>query len=227
MNALQDRRILALVGAGAALLAGVLIAIFFMAKGEPPVETANTTTPTGLTVEMSADVLRLDPTRPLRCFVGGQFIGMATLADCAQRNGVAAQSLDVGLDESGELAAGGELAPLQPLDLSPPQVATTATPPALPPLQTTAPSPVEAAAPVSECLSYGGDGWRSLGGAMSRNACVQILFDGRCVRGGDALYGRWGVQTLRLVPGAVETSNDNRSFSSLVAQGPNCTLSGL
>lgn len=226
MNALQDRRILALVGAGAALLAGVLIAIFFMGRGEPPAPVAETG-PTGLQVEMSQDVARLDPTRPLRCFVGGQFIGLATLAECAERNGVAAQSLDVGLDESGELAAGGELAPLQPLDLSPPAQIAVAEPPALPPIQAQPPVPVVASAPVSECMSYGADGWRSVGGAMSRGTCVQVLFDGRCVRGGDALYGRWGVQTLRLVPGTVETSNDNRSFSSLVAQGPNCTLPAL
>jgi len=226
MNMLQDRRILAAVGAGAALLAGLLIAAFFLGGDEPPAETQ--AEGPGLQVEMSQDVARLDPTRPLRCFVGGQFIGLATLAECAERNGVAAQSLDVGLDESGELAAGGELAPLQPIDLAPPTQVAAAAPPALPPLQApSAPTVNPASGPVSECLSYGAEGWRSLGGAMSRNACVQILFDGRCVRGGEGFYGRWGVQTLRLVPGRVEMSNDNSNFTTLLNQGPSCTLPGL
>jgi hypothetical protein len=114
MNALQDRRVLAAVGAGAALLAGVLIALFLTGRDKPTAEVAPETKG-GLQVEMSADVARLDPARPLRCFVGGQFVGLATLVECATRNGVSAQSLDVGLDESGELAAGGELAALQPL----------------------------------------------------------------------------------------------------------------
>jgi hypothetical protein len=80
---------------------------------------------------------------------------------------------------------------------------------------------------VGECLRFGSDGWRSAGDAMTRNACVQILFAGRCQRPGEALYGRWGGQTLRLVPGRVETSPDNRAFAPLVDQGPNCTLPPL
>ena len=35
---------------------------------------------------------------------------------------------------------------------------------------------------------------------MSLNACVQALYAGTCVRPGEALYGRWGETTLRLVP---------------------------
>src|ERR1700727_1121538 len=51
------------------------------------------------------DDAKLDPKRPLRCFVGGQFVGELPLAVCAQRNGVATGALDVGLDQSGALAA--------------------------------------------------------------------------------------------------------------------------
>jgi hypothetical protein len=226
MNLLQDRRILAAVGAGAALLAGVLIAIFLSGRDAPPPE-AEAETKGGLQVEMG-EAARLDPARPLRCFVGGQFVGLATLVECAERNGVSAQSLDVGLDESGELAAGGELAALQPLPtITAPTQDTVAQPPSLPPLMATPPVNVGSAAPVGECMRYGADGWRSLGGAMSQNACVQLLFDGRCQRAGEALYGRWSSVSLRLVPGRVETSPDNRNFSTLVEQGANCTLPAL
>lgn len=212
---LQDRRVLAAVGAGAALLAGILIAMFFAGKGQPPAETAAANR-TGLTVEMSGEQPKLDPARPLRCFVGGQFIGLATLADCAKRNGVAAQSLDVGLDNSGELAA-GDAAQLKPLPaLTPPTQVAVDEAPKLPTIEA---PPVTASG--AECLRYGADGWRAVGGSMSQNACAQILFDGRCPRAGDAIYGRWGGQTLRLVPGKIETSSDNRSFSTL-SEVANC-----
>jgi hypothetical protein len=227
MNALQDQRVLAAVGAGAALLAGVLIAMFLMGRDKTPGEGPPAGTKGGLQVEMG-EVARLDPARPLRCFVGGQFVGLATLVDCARRNGVSAQSMDVGLDESGELAAGGDMAALQPLPvITPPTQVAVSAPPSLPPLDPAPPVNVGASGPVGECMRYGADGWRSLGGAMSQNACVQLLFDGRCQRAGEALYGRWSSQTLRLVPGRVETSPDNRAFSTLVEQGANCALPAL
>ena len=218
MKALQDRRVLTAAGAGAALLAGVVIALALGGRGKPPPQ-APAEKRAGLQVEMGAESARLDPARPLRCFVGGQFVGVASLVDCAKRNGVSAQSLDVGLDESGELAAGGEAAQLQPLPTVTPPTQQTV-PPEAPP----APAVAVAAGPVGECMRYGSDGWRSVGGAMSQNACVRILFDGRCQRPGEALYGRWASQTLRLVPGRVETSPDNRSFATLVEQGANCAL---
>ena len=225
MKALEDRRVLAAVGAGAALLAGVLIALFLAGRDKQTAEVAPASKG-GLQVEMSQEVARLDPARPLRCFVGGQFVGLATLVDCARRNGVSAQSLDVGLDESGELAAGGDMAALQPLPtITPPTQVAVAEPPRLPPVES-APV-VRAGGPVGECMRYGADGWRSLGGTMTQNACVQLLFDGRCQRPGEALYGRWGAQSLRLVPGRVETSADNRNFSTLVEQGANCALPSL
>jgi hypothetical protein len=61
---------------------------------------------------------KLDPARPLRCFVSGQFVGEITLAECARKNGVATGALDVGVDETGALAAADEagalLTPLPP-----------------------------------------------------------------------------------------------------------------
>ena len=41
---------------------------------------------------------------------------------------------------------------------------------------------------------------------------------------GGATYGRWGEETLRLVPGRVEISSDNRSFHTAFDQGPNCSI---
>jgi hypothetical protein len=58
---------------------------------------------------------KLDPESALRCFVHGQFVGMQTPTDCAQKNGVPPGALDVGLDQSGSLAAGGSDAHLVPL----------------------------------------------------------------------------------------------------------------
>ena len=62
------------------------------------------------------DDIKLDPKRPMRCFVGGQMIGEVLLADCAKRNGVAPGAMDVGLDPSGALAAGhGAGPPIAPI----------------------------------------------------------------------------------------------------------------
>jgi hypothetical protein len=59
---------------------------------------------------------------------------------------------------------------------------------------------------------------------MSLSACVQALYSGTCVRPGDALYGRWGNTTLRLVPGRVERSENNADFRTLVEQDRRCNL---
>jgi hypothetical protein len=225
MNFLNDRRtVLALIGGALALLAGLGIAISLVSKsrGEknppPPASTG------GLVVEAGpADDGKMDPARPLRCFVAGQFVGEVTLADCAKRNGVATGALDVGVDESGNLAAAGQagtvLTPLPP---------ETAGGPGAAPVVALTPSPAAAAAgapqPVGPCLRYAGAEWRKLPGDLSLNACVQTLFAGHCERQGGATYGRWMLQTLRLVPGKVEVSADNRSFRTLAEQSPACVV---
>ena len=99
----QDNRLLIAIGAGLAIVAAVVIALVFSGgrdrNAEPPPAAQG-----GLTVDV-ADAPELNTTRELRCFVDGQFVGMATLTDCARRNGVATDALDVGIDETGALAA--------------------------------------------------------------------------------------------------------------------------
>ena len=58
-------------------------------------------------------------------------------------------------------------------------------------------------------------------------SCVQTLFAGRCEPAGSATYGRWMQQTLRLVPGRVEVSADNRRFRTLADQGAGCAISPI
>lgn len=222
MEFLKDRRVVLALGGGVALLLGLVLALTLMSGGrsrdQPPASE------TGLVVEIGReDDGKLDPARPLRCFVGGVFVGEITLSECARKNGVATGALDVGVDETGALAAadvaGTVLTPLPPAP-----VETLPTPM---PLNVPAPAPVQASAPSRACWRYVGAEWRRLPGEATLNNCVQTLFAGRCERPGGATYGRWGDQTLRLVPGRVEASMDNRSFQTLVEQPASCMLPPL
>jgi len=217
----KDNRILIAIGAGLAVLAAVVIALIFSAGRErdpaPPPAAQG-----GLTVDV-ADAPELNTTRELRCYVSGQFVGMATLADCARRNGVATDALDVGVDETGALVA----LPAAPVIEPPADLAATA------PL----PSPVtqpgqsepqpQTQTPGAQCLRHTGSDWRAVSSNMSLNACVQALYSGTCVRPGDAQYGRWGNTTLRLVPRRVEQSPDNNRFTTLVEQDRSCQFPDL
>lgn len=224
----QNRNVVLALGAGLAVLAGVLIAFLLVGKDKtpagPPADKGS------LSVDV-AEAPTLDPTRKLRCYVNGQFVGETSLADCAQKNGVSAQSLDVGLDESGALVAA--------------QTASLAPPPVLPPPPTVAdaqddPAAVEDPRPTqqadnstsdfeiaptqasgSACLRFTGDDWRQLSPGTSLETCKRLLFEGQCVRPGEANYGRWGDTTLRLVPGRIEQSSDNRRFRT-VERRPSC-----
>ena len=218
----QDNRVLIAIGAGLAVVAAVVIALIFNAGRErnpaPPPAAQG-----GLTVDV-ADAPELNTTRELRCFVDGQYIGLATLSDCARRNGVATDALDVGIDETGALAA-APTAAFAPPPVAPPIELTEAEPPPL-----TDQQPVEPAVQAvtgSACLRHTGSDWRSLSSSMSLNACVQALYSGTCVRPGEALYGRWGDTTLRLVPRRVEQSSDNSRFRTLAEQDRSCTFPGL
>jgi hypothetical protein len=222
MEFLKDRRVLLAGGAALALLAGLGIAIALLGGGGKPTEPPPASRG-GLVVETGrADDTKLDPARPLRCFVGGQFVGETSLADCAKKNGVATGALDVGVDETGALAAadqaGTVLTPLPPPTTVVPAPANTAPGPA------PTPSQQASSTPLAACWRYAAGEWRRLPGDITMNACAQTLFAGRCEKPGGATYGRWGEETLRLVPGRVEASSDNRSFHPVVDQGPNCSI---
>jgi hypothetical protein len=213
MDLLNDRRFLLTVGGGliaVIIAAGLGVGIMsreHRPKAPPPASVG------GLVVQMGRpDDTKLDPTQQLRCFVGGQFVGMATLAECAKKNGVATQALDVGIDQSGALGAGAGPA-LTPL---PPPSASAAAAPAVD-TPTPAVLPTQRG-PVGDCLRYSGTTWRKVAEGQSLNACVQALFRGQCEKLGGATYGRWGVQTLRLVPHRVEISSDDKTFRTLVEQ---------
>ncbi len=218
---MEQKNVILAVGAGVAVLLGVIIAIMLAGRGKAP------EAPPEEKGALSVDVKEapaLDPTRQLRCYVNGQFVGETSLNECARRNGVSAQSLDVGLDESGALVAA--------------ETASLAPPPVLPEPVDVAEAPVDAPVdqprpvddefeiaprdrPGAQCLRHTGGGWRQLSSDVSLETCVSLLFDGQCVRPGDAVYGRWGEQTLRLVPGRIEQSSDNRSFRTLERR-PSC-----
>lgn len=230
MDFLNDRRVvLSLIGGALALLAGLGIAVGLMARGDDAPAQDPPASKGGLVVETTdMDEGRLDPARPLRCFVGGQFVGEVTLTECAQRNGVATGALDVGVDETGALAAadaaGTVLTPLPP----PVETVTPAT--AAPSASTpsaSAPASGAQIAPAGACWRYADGEWRRLPGDLTLNACVQTLFAGRCEGPGAATYGRWMQQTLRLVPGRVEVSADNRRFRTLADQDASCAIAAI
>lgn len=206
------RRSLVLIGAAGALVAGLIAAVGVSSrdKGDPAPPPASQG---GLVIDSSgaAGEERLDPAKPLRCFVAGRYVGELVLSECAKRNGVATGALDVGTDETGALAAANDAGAM----ITP-----------LPPAATAAPAPTAAAPaqPIAACWRYAGAEWRRLPTSLALGACVQTLYAGKCERPGGATYGRWGQQTLRLVPGKVEISSDNRSFRTLVEQGPGCAL---
>ncbi len=216
---------LALAGAAVALAGGLLIAWVVMSGHRGERTAAPPASQGGLVIDTSGvESPHMDSAKPLRCFVAGQFVGELTLAACARRNGVATDALDVGLDASGALAAadqaGAELTPLPPPEDSagaPPQDVVPA--PAAP---QAAPLPVVGSP--SSCWRYAEAQWRKLPADIGLGACVQALFAGRCERPGGATYGRWGQQTVRLVPGRVEISGDNHSFRLLAEQGPGCVI---
>src|ERR1700756_4819819 len=91
MDLLRDRRaiVIAGAGAGAAVLLGlgaaVLVAMGQNDRDEPPPASQG-----GLVVTAgNVPVEKLDPAKPLRCFVDGRLVGELPVAACAKKNGVA------------------------------------------------------------------------------------------------------------------------------------------
>lgn len=217
----KDNRTVLIVGAGLAVVGAVAAALVFSGGRGGPVE-APPASKGGLTIDV-AEAPTLEPTRELRCFVDGQFVGLATLADCAQRNGVATSALDVGLDSTGALAA-APTASFAPPPEAPAVVVADAAPTGQATPADARPAPGAAG---TACLRHTGSEWRQVSSGMSLGACVQALYAGTCVRPGDAQYGRWGDTTLRLVPRRVEQSSDNNRFRTLAQQDRNCQFPEL
>jgi len=228
MDFLKDRRVVIAAGAALALTAGLAVAALMAARhgdqsDAPPASRGGLVIQTG-----RDDDIKLDPRRPLHCFVNGILVGEAPLADCARRNGVATGALDVGLDPSGALAASHgmstDITPLPP----PGALATRRAG------RFVASGPRGAVGVRPRRLLYSRrDGGLSeirrgqLDAGGLRHDPRRLRSDSlcrRCVGAGGALYGRWGDRTLRLVPGRVEVSGDNHNFHTLAAQGQGCSL---
>jgi hypothetical protein len=219
------RRTLPLLIAGG-LLTGVLVTglalwVFREDKTAPQPELTEENVGGGLEIELSQnEVGRIDPNRPLRCFVGGRFVGELTVAKCAERNGVQTQGLDVGLDESGALTAAISSVPPPITDIPVgPLVEGPAEPAAEPP----PPVPATQDPPGGACMRNAAGEWRNLGDGLTLDTCVQVLFSGRCEPPGGAQYGRWNGQSLRLVAGGVEIA-DGGGYRPLVSQDPQTCL---
>ncbi len=229
MNVFSDRRVVLVVSGGALALALVLVAGFLFGHRRVEHGLAEQGAPhAALTVRMGeTGGGKLDPSARLRCFAAGRFVGELSVAECAARNGVDPGRMDVGVDSAGQVAAAEDgAAALAPLPEA--QAAEPAEPA---PAAAEAPAgTAEARAPFpagADCLRYGASGWRGVAVGLSPRACARVLFEGRCVRPGEALYGRVGTRTLRLVPGRVEVSPDNRDFTPLIRQDAQaCALDG-
>ena len=220
MNALQDRRVIAALGGVIVLLLALLIGVFVLRshrKDEAPFR------PPPAACRSSRDRRTTAPAPASRCAASWAASSSAwrRWATARRRTEVASQALDVGLDP----ATGAVTNPSG--SLAPPPAAPAA------PVASSAPSQEadadeggsqQPAVPAGECLRYNGDGWRAAGTGVTVGQCVRTLYEGRCARPGEAVYGRWGQQTLRLIPGRVEMSGDNRNFHPLMQQGADCSL---
>lgn len=221
----QKRTQVIIIGCVIALGLALVMAMVLSAnhKNEPLMNTA----PTGLQVQVG-EAPSVAMQKSLRCFVKGEFVGQFSLAECAKKNGVAAQSLDVGLDDNGQPTAAptASLAPPPVRPIADPVNDTMAngdvegsqTEEVIPKITSTAKGPLGA------CLRFLGGEWHQLKSAVTVGQCVQILYDTRCERPGSAAYGRWSNQTLRLVPGRVEISDDNENFRTFIEQGKGCSV---
>jgi len=224
----MDQKRVLWLGAGA--LVAVVIAIglaMILSSGHKEDKRMNDE-PTGLQFNVAETSASMDSKKPLRCYVNGAEVGDMTLEECAQKNGVAAQKLDVGLDDNGNMTA-APTGSLAPVPTAPTSAAANAKPQAdaaptgdsgevVPATQAAATGPQAA------CLRFNGGEWNKLSDGLTLGQCVQLLYDGRCVSPGSAQYGRWGDKTLRLVPHRVEQSDDNTSFRTLVEQGQGCQV---
>jgi hypothetical protein len=210
-----------IVGGGAlvAIVVGVLVAMGLF-RSDPGDDTPPPAAEGGLKVELTQVYAgTLDPDRPLRCFVGDQMVGELTVAQCAQRNGVAAQALDVGLDASGALTAVVSAAP--PLNTEPLGEAVAGPEPV--PDYEGAPAATPAGGPVGECARETASGRLPLSEAATLETCVRLVFSGRCEQPGGASYGAWRGQSLRLSGRRVELE-EGAGYRVVAQQDSSCSF---
>jgi hypothetical protein len=223
----MDRKRMLWLGAGGLLAVIVAIGLALMLSSGHKDDKRMNDQPTGLQFNVAETSASMDAKKPLRCYVNGADVGDMTLDDCAKKNGVAAQKLDVGLDDNGNMTAAptGSLAPV-------PTAPTSSAANAKPAVSANTADNGEVvpdtkavvSGPTAACLRYNGGEWNKLSDSLTLGQCVQLLYDTRCVSPGTALYGRWGEKTLRLVPHRVEQSDDNTNFRTLVEQGQGCQV---
>jgi hypothetical protein len=224
MRFLQDRRALAALIAGVVVLIALGGAFGMLHHGRGGDE--NTASPSSNELQVvMGNAPKVEADTSVRCFVKGQFVGMDTAADCAQKNGVAPGALDVGLDQSGAIAAGGGDSHLQPLASAKPDNTNDDKPDAADASAGDGDSRTYADMPAADCKAYAPGGWRSVGQGVGLDACVHTLFDGRCPAPGQVVYGHWGGLTLRASPGRIDVARNNRDFSPLAPQYPaDCSI---
>jgi hypothetical protein len=235
---IKDRRLLLGLGAGLAGLCLVSLAAWQILGPDPDEGTVEG--PAQLTVQTGLnDDVKLDPGRPLKCFVNGQAVGDLLLIDCARRNGVDPGALDVGLDASGALGASNgltsALTPLPPPGESPPHAEATTPgdepPSPSPPTAQTATAgglrPLPAVDSPGPCWRYGDGGWSRLPQDTPLGSCVQALYAGQCEPPGAVAYGRWRNRTLRLVSGRVEMLGDDHAFRLIAPQKSDCSIPSM
>lgn len=219
------------LGAGGLLAVVIAIALAMMLSSGHKDDKRMNDQPTGLQFNVAEASASMDAKKALRCYVNGAEVGDMTLEECAKKNGVAAQKLDVGLDDNGNMTA-APTGSLAPVPTAPTSATTNANAPAnaAPAADNggeVVPATAAATGPAAACLRYNGGAWNKLSDALTLGQCVQLLYDGRCVSPGSAQYGRWGDKTLRLVPHRVEQSDDNSNFRPLVEQGQGCQVPAL
>lgn len=225
----MDQKRMLWLGAGGLLAVVIAIALAMVLSSSHKDDKRMNDQPTGLQFNVAEASASMDAKKPLRCYVNGADVGDMTLEQCAQKNGIAAQKLDVGLDDNGNMTA-APTGSLAPVPTAPTSATTNANPQANSApvagnggevVPATAPA---ATGPAAACLRYNGGEWNKLSDSLTLGQCVQLLYDGRCVSPGSAQYGRWGDKTLRLVPHRVEQSDDNSNFRPLVEQGQGCQV---
>ncbi len=224
MRFLQDRRALVALIAGVVVLIGLGGAFGMLHHGRSADE--NTTSPASNELQVvMGKAPKVEADTSVRCFVKGQFVGMDTAADCAQKNGVAPGALDVGLDQSGAIAAGGGDTHLQPLAAAKPDDQDDDKPDPADAGPGDGDNRAYADMPGADCKAYAPGGWRNVGQGVNLDSCVHTLFDGRCPAPGQVVYGHWGALTLRASPGRIDVARNNRDFSPLAPQYPaDCSI---